>query len=292
MMITLRRRFASRNFISSLKQDWLSRVSFSSSASISNSKVVLLTSNHLRCTQRKLSTSPSHSKSSLPYGAYDSDDDNEDAVRIEEVAAAVEEEDLYDLAQKQTFFLNDYYKHPVNLNRTNVFQRGEGGYIELDPNDIKKYMPEGLAGDAADEFEFSGQKCWMIRNSSKVLCRLLDSFVNDLELHKINKNVVPKVSVVGLTDRPEWTLAMSSVTHYGKELLQQMAETGLEVTQGEGSVVDDALPAFTSAVKLGSKNIMITGACALFGNSIAVMISPLFPMVPLFLSGFICTITH
>jgi hypothetical protein len=154
----------------------------------------------------------------------------------------------------------------------NVFERCEGDYVELDPNDIKKYLPEGLAGDAADEFEFSSQKCWMIRNSSKVLFRLLDNFAQEVDVNSIKKNVVPRVSVAGLTDRPEWTLAKASVANYGNELLKETAETSLEVTQGEGSVVDDVIPGISSAMKKGAKNIMITG------DSIGILTILLLPM--------------
>eukprot|EP01035_Chromulina_nebulosa_P025215 gene25215-32904_t len=253
-----RRRCAS-SILLSIKHDWQHIPKFSAFSLLSpNSQK--LSSPHFRGAVRNLSTSPSKSTSSLPYGSFNEDNsdvENENTVPPEDVAAAVEE-DFYDLAKKQTFFLNDYYRHPVPMNN-NVFERCEGDYVELDPNDIKKYLPEGLAGDAADEFDFSSQKCWMIRNSSKVLFRLLDSFAQEVDVNSINKNVVPRVSVAGLTDRPEWTLAKVSVMNYGKELLKETAETSLEVTQGEGSVVDDVIPGISSAIKNGAKNIMITG---------------------------------
>ena len=248
-MFMFRRRCAS-SILLSLKQGW---------HPVNSQKILL--PNHFRGASRKLSTSPS--KSTLSYGPIFGDSDakvdDESVAPTEEIAAPVEEEDFYDLAKKQTFFLNDYYRHPVRTNSNNVFERCEGDYVELDPDDIKKYLPEGLAGDAADEFEFSSQKCWMIRNSSKVLFRLLDTFVQEVDVRSINKNVVPRVSLAGLTDRPEWTLAKWSVTNYGKELLQETVETSLEVTQGEGSIVDDIIPGVSVALKNGDKNIMITG---------------------------------
>ncbi len=54
-----------------------------------------------------------------------------------------------------------------------------GQYVQVTNADMQK-IPEGMSGEIADEFEvnsFEGEeKYWMIRDSSKLCCQILDEF--------------------------------------------------------------------------------------------------------------------
>ena len=77
---------------------------------------------------------------------------------------------------KEQFYFKNYAKEFSFNNNSSLFDAKEGEYIEISKQDISLYFPEGLAGETAEEFEFSGENKWMIRDGSKILCRYLDNF--------------------------------------------------------------------------------------------------------------------
>jgi hypothetical protein len=114
----------------------------------------------------------------------------------------------------------------------NIYAVQEGGYVDLDAKELETYMPEGLAGEMDTEFEFSGRQTWMIRDPSKLLCRILDEFrggagVPALSVHK-------KVVLPHLTDRPEWKNSSLSVKWFGQELMPPPLETIASTSKGKG----------------------------------------------------------
>ena len=113
----------------------------------------------------------------------------------------------------------------------------EGGYVDISNDTISKNFPEGLAGEMNDEFEFSGTKTWMIRDSTKVLCKLIDEYdqlknrtssVDNAEsLTMVNSNNKPSavqsnISLNGLTDRDPWRNTIMQAQYYGEEVIERV----------------------------------------------------------------------
>ena len=121
----------------------------------------------------------------------------------------------------------------------------EGAYVDLHEGDLLRYFPEGLAGEANEEFGHSSRTAWMIRDCGKLLCRLLDEYSAD----KANTPIFSKTSVqtpvkVGqLTDRPEWVKSQIRVKRFGRDLYRAtpINDVGMQITNGPGSVVDEYL---------------------------------------------------
>ena len=116
----------------------------------------------------------------------------------------------------------------------------------MDAQEVDKYLPEGLAGEMSTEFQTTRQTSWMVRESGKVLCRLIDSYEGPdrpAALPKMSQNLVQPLNIPGLTDRKEWSNAQLSVKMYGKEMFDSNAgmSNGFEVTQGPGSRVDNCV---------------------------------------------------
>lgn len=149
-------------------------------------------------------------------------------------------------------------------NTTNFYGAREGEYIEVSNDEIAKYLPEGLAGETKDEFDLTRQNQWMVRSSSKIMCRLLDRFA-EISAGKVRqtlpKNVNAKVVVSGLTDKSEWDAALPSIQTYSKEIMnyQNTLESDIETSQGEGSVVEETLAACEEVLTSPSRSIMLMG---------------------------------
>ena len=165
-------------------------------------------------------------------------------------------EELYNESSKSTFLLSDHYTLP---SEKSFYEVREGEYMEISKEDIKTYFPEGLAGDTNEEFDFSGKNIWMVRDSSKILCRVLDNFSQGKAM-SLQKNVEPKVFLDGLTDRPEWRGTSTSFQYYSRELTpEQQPDSFLQVTQGNGSLVEEAVSNFQNYIAEAPKNILILG---------------------------------
>lgn len=196
---------------------------------------------------RALSTIPLHYQQQYQQEAGPS------SVLAEE-AAAVPQEEAIPFTFESTFHASK---------ASDIYTVQEGGYVDLEAKDIKQYFPEGLAGEMDAEFEYSGRKSWMIRDSAKLLCRLVDDFDANRRRRgessgsgsgSINggsssgsissssnssssgsssisssstggQAVYKAVSLPSLTDRPEWASASMSVSHFGSELMPAPADT-------------------------------------------------------------------
>ena len=119
----------------------------------------------------------------------------------------------------EDFSMADYTsKFNRNLNTQNVITLlDEGEYVTLNSAELDKYLPEGLSGDSNEEFQFSGQKSWMVRNSGKLLCRIIDEFNNTDTRSKNHVNISTrgKLNINGLTDKPEWNNCSLNVKSNG-----------------------------------------------------------------------------
>lgn len=128
--------------------------------------------------------------------------------------------------------LADYYTSYFQTNRKNadnILALRSGSIVELNPEIIEKYHPDGLAGEAATDQEFLNGNSWMIRDSTKFMCKLLLRF-EALKNGKTanasdNKQVFSTIELPGLTNRSEWSSAKLSIRQFGKEKFQTYANT-------------------------------------------------------------------
>lgn len=178
------------------------------------------------------------------------------------------EVDVNTVVEQKQFSTVDLFENVfATQNSNNIYQAREGAVFDVSASDLKKYFPEGLAGEMDEEFEFVDSASWMIRDSSKLLCRILDEFVSTkgekLGSLTIPKSIVTNVSIPTLTDRSEWDSAKISVKHFGTEL-SVSAETlsDNQTIAGEGSLVDSCINNLRQLTSEFPKNIIVTGtAC-------------------------------
>jgi hypothetical protein len=154
----------------------------------------------------------------------------------------------------------------------------EGGYVQLSEEDKDKYLPEGLAGEMSEEFEFSGRESWMVRDGAKLLCRILENYEASKSKFDVSKNKTPgyrtKVNLEGLTDRSEWSDSKMKVLYYGKEIDNSSSASSslptdagddekLEIVKGTGSKVENVLDNLSTICTADNKEfpskIVLTG---------------------------------
>eukprot|EP01041_Mallomonas_annulata_P005500 gene5500-11078_t len=133
-------------------------------------------------------------------------------------------ENAFDVSSEQhaSYKFESFFRAPDSL-KGNINLIPEGSYIDVAPGDIDKYFPEGLAGDALKEFEFTGHKMWMVRDVSKLLCGLIDEFQTGTDIKEVDRSeTITKsfrlpIEVEGLTNRPEWKVASMNLKYYGRD---------------------------------------------------------------------------
>lgn len=176
-----------------------------------------------------------------------------------------------------------------------VYDLRTGSYQEVDEQDIAKYFPEGLAGEATSEFQFSRKKRWMVRDSTKVLFRLIEETEKALNYVPHNQTVdaaapaaenangatasegAPKIEGVGihaavniprLTGQREWDSSELKVSYFGKELHSNAPVPatdfeGFVLTKGPGSPLENTIDALKAAAAADKKplpdRIMLSG---------------------------------
>ena len=125
----------------------------------------------------------------------------------------------------QDFMTLDQMKFDDKFNATtctDFHDVKEGGYVDLDPKDVAKTIPEGLAGEMNDEFDFSSRSSWMVRDTAKLLIRILEEYESTkkgvTKNDKLPCSYSSRIQLHGLTDRPEWSDAKMQLHYYGAEL--------------------------------------------------------------------------
>jgi hypothetical protein len=173
----------------------------------------------------------------------------------------------------------------------NIYAVPEGGFVEVDPVQLDKFLPEGMCGPVEDGLELNntakkGQPVWMIRESTKLVCRIIDEY--DAHLHSKNKSsdkepvihevIHPRrVHVPHLTDREEWTDNVIKVTRYGKDLVNasteklQGASNYIRIHKKEDCVVDSAMEQIKHEIKAegektGNKSLEFPNKVMLMGE--------------------------
>ena len=116
-------------------------------------------------------------------------------------------------------FVSDFYAPKAN----DFLSVKPGSYSDIDEEDIKKFLPEGLAEGPLKEFEFSGRSTWMIRDVTKLLTGLIDSYEARAGLPQAKKRSSARfgedIEVDGLTNRKEWENAVLRVLVRGTDLI-------------------------------------------------------------------------
>lgn len=107
-----------------------------------------------------------------------------------------------------------------------IYDLRSGAYQRLSQDELTKFLPEGVAGETAAEFAFTKQNAWMIRDTTKVLCRLIEEVEGRLTkpfshpstghqaqgLHSV-------IDMPRLTRRPEWEHAQLDISCYGQKVI-------------------------------------------------------------------------
>jgi hypothetical protein len=79
-------------------------------------------------------------------------------------------EEVVEEFPRPNYDFNSHFYYPKkDISQVQIVQ--EGGYMDITEEDLSKYYPEGLAGGAEEEFDFSQRTSWMVRDTTKVLCR-------------------------------------------------------------------------------------------------------------------------
>jgi len=146
-----------------------------------------------------------------------------------------------------------------------------GTYVPVTDEDVQR-VPEGFAGELEHEFLFVGlnkPKHWMIRDSGKLLCNLLDEYkmskLDDLSNYQRHPSTTLEVKFEGLTDRPEWHDTEIVVQHYGDSLLptskKSLKASGLRnILNERPNITEDLLGAIKEKIPETPTRILLAGA--------------------------------
>lgn len=180
------------------------------------------------------------------------------------------------------------YDGELNLNRTysrfdqpvvnDTYSHGMTGSYVLVSDEELALLPEGLAGEMTEEFQMpvlDERKRWMIRDSGKLLCQLLDQHKEPTAgSKKANRHKYDHVEFPGLTDRPEWIDAVMRVDCYGETVLDvpknSKKASGVRSVAPIGetdvvSIVMNGIADVAPRVSEGAlpKQVLLTGECLL-----------------------------
>ena len=121
--------------------------------------------------------------------------------------------------------------------KVDIYSVQEGGYVDILQHDIDKYLPEGISGELAEEFDFSCRTALMVRDVDKLLCRIIEEF----DSRKLETPTTPpksfrqKIDLPDLTDRPEWSNATIRVQYYGNDLCSNFSNIREETDHDEAN---------------------------------------------------------
>jgi hypothetical protein len=123
-----------------------------------------------------------------------------------------------------------------------IYDVRDGTILNLNEYDIQKYIPEGLAGETDKAFDMHEEPSWMIRDSTKLVCRLIDHFHKPKNNIDMKPSIYPKVKLNGLTDKPEWNNAHVRVQMFGKDVLDNPIQyniKGVPISKHKKTIIND-----------------------------------------------------
>lgn len=190
----------------------------------------------------------------------------------------------FDLHGHTTFKFSNHFAAGSEQNISDV---REGGYVALKDDDLAKYLPDGITGEVMQEFDFSEVQSWMVRDTSKVLCRLIEeyeaskngAFATDRPAPK--QSTASKPHLPGLHDRPERPDALLEAYRFGHKISADKRPSvgGFDIVGGTGSLAEGCIDALKKGDAFnGNKvpgQILVTGARGT-GKSIALNQTALF----------------
>lgn len=159
------------------------------------------------------------------------------------------------------------YQNTFSSPGKNIYDVRTGAYIPVQQTDLD-LLPEGLAGEALEDFTFVSKPTWMIRDSTKLVCRMLDDFVERKEstTYTVPKGIARNVYFPELTDRPEWDKCKMFVSSHGEKLHEGYSQDPMALTvptMGEGSFVEHVMDKLKSSGKDMPSKIILTGMSSL-----------------------------
>lgn len=134
---------------------------------------------------------------------------------------------------------------------TTMHEIKEGGYLSVSEEDLATYLPDAM-GEVQPEFEYSETKAWMIRDSTKLLCRIIEEYEtgktkvsppsNDAD-DRTQQGVALRAQLEGLTDRPERSDAVLKVFRRGKQISGDARPSigNFDIMCGPGSMVENVV---------------------------------------------------
>jgi hypothetical protein len=85
-----------------------------------------------------------------------------------------------------------------------------GTFIPLSSEDLKNSLPEGVPTSVSEEFEHTGKQMWMVRESTKLLCKLIDESEKTL-VRKSSTEIPTTIEIPATTEIPT-TLEMPAAS--------------------------------------------------------------------------------
>lgn len=84
-----------------------------------------------------------------------------------------------------------------------VYEVPPGGFMDVNIDELDTLIPEGLSGEIEHQFSAALRSAWMIREPTKILCRIIDEFQGS-QVDANTQHFAMKYNYEGLTNRPEW----------------------------------------------------------------------------------------
>ena len=119
----------------------------------------------------------------------------------------------------------DYLKTHFTPSTNDIYNVRNGSFLPFTKSDVDAYLPEGLPFEQIDDIPPEKDGMWMVRESSKLVCRLIDEWEKKLVKSTPSEpfsrcSVVPyaKVDIPKFTDRTEWQDTRLKCFYYGEEI--------------------------------------------------------------------------
>jgi hypothetical protein len=211
---------------------------------------------------------PSMAKSFSTYLRRNEEEENRDE----------EEEDVeldMDSPAAKDFYYNplahEKYGHKLDFTARckDIYFTQEGAYQNISKEEMDKYLPEGACGEMDKEFEASGSLSWMIRDSTKLVYRIIDEFKN-----RNGESIVPRrglretIKIPYFTDmQVKWPGSYMEVFSYSNRNLatvQDPIKKGKKdwqkIVRGPDSAVEKCLASIKEKNKNSIPNkVLLTG---------------------------------
>jgi hypothetical protein len=124
-----------------------------------------------------------------------------------------------------------------------IYDFRPASYMPVSTETLETMLPEGIPDSIIDEFHFTKNQSWMVRDSTRLLCRLLEEKEATLKNVKApaTAHSVPGLHTVvhlpRLTDRSEWESSQLEVTRFGVPVVAPNDQLHASVMPTEGETM-------------------------------------------------------